>query len=304
MSAKCGHPVLTTHSRNSLAIATCGILFSRSERAVGSRPTLTSTLSGSAPISRRSPGITARGPTRWAIWSDCSDRGDTLITAVPLNRLLHMRFPRTAIVSVGVKKCQARRPPLYDDRLRTGRSRPFTSPTSKEKIFVQVEHPRGLFEALLSAARQSAEQMTDCLQELDAVRDTDINEALRAGVFISAKILETLDQCFKLIGALPVKQSGSLQDVFMEDFRLQLAEIRSPTARRLFVLVKTNQLLHLRLGEYLSLIACADMSGHRGVRLLLGTCLADNVVLIETTQRLIRNIIEGNGWSSAADRLR
>jgi hypothetical protein len=71
--------------------------------------------------------------------------------------------------------------------------------TSKEQILIQVEHPGGLFEALLSAARQSAEQMTDCLQELDAVRDTDINEALKAGVFISAKILETLDLCFKLI---------------------------------------------------------------------------------------------------------
>jgi ferritin-like metal-binding protein YciE len=164
-----------------------------------------------------------------------------------------------------------------------------------QSIYMRVEHPRGLFEMLLSTARQSAEQMTKYLQELDAVQDADIKEALEAGGFISDKILKTLDQCFKLIGAEPAKHSERVQEVFVEEFRLQLADIRSPTARRLFVLAKTNQLLHLRIGEYIPLIACAGMSGHSGVSLLLGICLADNVAFIDTTNRLIGNIAEGDG---------
>ena len=47
-------------------------------------------------------------------------------------------------------------------------------------------------------------------------------------------------------GAKPAALSGRIHDVFIEDFRRELAEIQAPAAKALFVLVKANQLMHLR----------------------------------------------------------
>jgi len=57
-------------------------------------------------------------------------------------------------------------------------------------------------------------------------------------------------------------------------------------------LAKANQLIHLRIGEYVALVAAADVSGHYGVGVLLESCLADTFAFVERTRRLIRNIIE------------
>jgi ferritin-like metal-binding protein YciE len=163
-----------------------------------------------------------------------------------------------------------------------------------------IENPRQLFEHLLSEARTGAESITPVFQELSQViEDPDIKEALEARIFVSNKILDRLDECFKLIGAQPTKLRGRLQDLFIQECRLELAEIRSPTAKRLYVLAKANQLIHLRIGEYAGVIECGEMTGHRGVRLLLDTCHADDVSFIELAKRLIRNIVEGNGVASA-----
>ena len=103
--------------------------------------------------------------------------------------------------------------------------------------------------------------------------------------------MKRLDECFRLIGAQPVKLEGKLHDVLVEDFRRELAEIESPVAKRLYVLAKINHLRHLRVGEYVALIAASDLSGHYGVGVLLETCLADKLALIERTRRLIRERI-------------
>jgi hypothetical protein len=57
-------------------------------------------------------------------------------------------------------------------------------------------------------------------------------------------------------------------------------------------LATANQLIHLRIGEYVALVAAADVSGHYGVGVLLESCLADTLAFVERTKRLIRNIIE------------
>jgi len=90
------------------------------------------------------------------------------------------------------------------------------------------------------------------------VKDNDIKEEAleaRVWVFISNKINDTLNQCFKVIGEKPVKLPGRLADVLMEDFRKGLNEIQSPEARHLFILAKISHLIHLRIGEYVALIA-------------------------------------------------
>jgi ferritin-like metal-binding protein YciE len=156
-----------------------------------------------------------------------------------------------------------------------------------------VKDPKEVFVLLLSHVRQGTERSTKAFQELSQVaQDPEIKEALDARVFVSTKILNTLDECFKLIGTQPVKLSGRMEDVFIEDFRKELAEIQSPAAKRLFVLAKVSSLIHLRIGEYVALVAAADLSGNYGVGVLLESVLADKLAFAERTRRLIRRIAE------------
>ena len=159
---------------------------------------------------------------------------------------------------------------------------------------VAVKDPKELFVALLSNVRQGTERTTKIFEELSQVaQNPDVKEALEARVFVSQRILEKLDQCFKLINEQPVKLSGRLAEVFVEDCRRELSEIESPVARHLFILAKAVHLTHLRIGEYVALTAAADMSGHYGVGVLLESCLADKLAFVERTRHLIREIIDG-----------
>lgn len=158
---------------------------------------------------------------------------------------------------------------------------------------MQVKDPKELFVMLLSDVRRGTERTTQIFKEMSGVaQDPDIREALEARVFVSDKILATLDECFRLIGEQPMKLSGRLHDIFVEDFRKELGEMQSPAARHLFILAKINQLIHLRIAEYMALIATADLTGHYAVGLLLETCLADKLAFAERSRRLIRNIVE------------
>lgn len=158
---------------------------------------------------------------------------------------------------------------------------------------MSVKNPHELFVMLLSNVRQGTERTTKIFHEISQVaQNPDIKEALEARAFVSQRTLEKLDQCFKLLGEQPVKLSGRLHDVFAEDFRKELAEIESPVARHLYILAKVNHLIHLRIGEYVALIAAADMTGHYGVGVLLETCLAEKLAFVERTRRLIKNLIE------------
>jgi ferritin-like metal-binding protein YciE len=164
-----------------------------------------------------------------------------------------------------------------------------------------VKSPRELFVLLLSHVRQGTERSEKVFQELgEAAQHPEIAEALQARAFVSQRTLEKLDEAFRLIGEKPVALSGRLQDVFVEDFRRELAEIQSPEAKRLFVLARANQLIHLRIAEYVALVAAADVSGHYGVGVLVESCLADNLAFVERTKRLIRNIIETRVAARAA----
>jgi ferritin-like metal-binding protein YciE len=158
---------------------------------------------------------------------------------------------------------------------------------------MSVKSPHELFVQLLSDVRQGTERTNKIFQEIGQIaQNPDIKEALEARAFVSQRTLEKLDQCFKLMGQQPVKVSGRLQEVFVEDFRKELAEIESPVAKNLYILAKVNHLIHLRIGEYVSLIAAADMTGHYGVGVLLETCLAEKLAFVERTRRLIKNLIE------------
>jgi hypothetical protein len=96
-----------------------------------------------------------------------------------------------------------------------------------------------------------------------------------------------------MIEEKPVKLNGRLQEVFVEDFKRELAEIQSPAARHLYILAKASHLAHLRFAEYAMLIAASDVTGHYGVGVLLESVLADKLALLERDRRIIRHIIEG-----------
>jgi ferritin-like metal-binding protein YciE len=156
-----------------------------------------------------------------------------------------------------------------------------------------IKTPKELFVTLLSDLRQGAERSAKIYEELGrAAQDPEIKEALDAREFISGQVLSRLDECFRIIGEKPVKLSGRLHDVFIEDFRRELNEIQSAEARRIFILAKAIRLIHLRVGEYVSLIAAADVTGHPAVGVLLESCLADKLAFAERTRRLIRHVLQ------------
>ena len=158
---------------------------------------------------------------------------------------------------------------------------------------MSIKTPKELFVMLLTDVRQGAEKAGKIYEEIgQLVPDPQIKEALQARAFVSGKVLDTLDECFKLIGEQPAKLSGRLQEALVEDFRKELAEIQSPTARRMFALVKLNHLAQFRVSEYRALIAAAEAVGDHGVSLLLEVCLADKLTFVERTQRFLRELIE------------
>jgi len=164
-----------------------------------------------------------------------------------------------------------------------------------------VKNQKELFVMLLSDARQNAERSTKLYQEIgQAAQDPDVKEALESRAWISEKDLAAIDRCFQLIGEQPVKLSGRLQEVFVEDFRRELAEIQNPIAKHIYVLAKASHLVHLRMAEYVALVAAAEVTGHYAVGVLLESCLADKVAFVERTRRLIRNFVATKPAAKAA----
>lgn len=156
-----------------------------------------------------------------------------------------------------------------------------------------IKDRKELFVWMLSNVTQGAEKAVKIYQEIgDVVQDPDVKESFEARRFISNKILDTLHQCFKILGVQPMKPNERLQDVFIEDFRREISEIQGPEARRLYVLAKLSHLTHFRIGELVALVAAADLSGHYAIGALLESCLADKLALAERNRRFIRNVVE------------
>jgi ferritin-like metal-binding protein YciE len=156
-----------------------------------------------------------------------------------------------------------------------------------------VKSPRELFVKLLSDIRHRTQKAEKVCHELSTLaQDPHIKEALESHAFLHQKDMASLDRCFTLIGEKPVSVEGGLQEIVMDDFRRELNEIQTPAAKALFVLVKANHLMHLRIAEYVVLTAMADVSGHLGVGVLLESCLADKLAFVERARRLIRHAIE------------
>jgi ferritin-like metal-binding protein YciE len=155
-----------------------------------------------------------------------------------------------------------------------------------------LKDPKEVFLMLLSEARQGTERSTNVYREISqTAQDPDIKEALESRAWISEKDLSAIDRCFELIGEKPVKLSGRVQEVFAEEFRRELAEITNPIAKHFFVLTRASQLTHLRIAEFVALVAAADVTGHYSVGVLLESCLAQQVAFVKRTRRIIGNVV-------------
>jgi ferritin-like metal-binding protein YciE len=164
-----------------------------------------------------------------------------------------------------------------------------------------IRSPKELFVLMLSHVRHGTERSANVFEELgDIAQHPEIKEALEARAFVANQTLERLDQVFKLTGEKPVNVTGRLQEVFVEDFRKELSEIQSPEAKRLYVLAKINHLVHLRIAEYIALVAASDFTGNYGVGVLIESSLADHLAFAERTKRLMRHVIEARMAARAA----
>ena len=156
-----------------------------------------------------------------------------------------------------------------------------------------INNTMDAFIVLLSNVRNTTERSNKIYTELgELAQDPEIKAALEARAFVEAGSLAKIDEAFKLIGKEPVELHGKLQEVFVENFRNAFNEIERPAVRRLFVLAKAIQLAHFRMGEWVALVAAADLSGNYGVGVLLETCLAEDLAFAERTRRILRKHAE------------
>jgi ferritin-like metal-binding protein YciE len=164
-----------------------------------------------------------------------------------------------------------------------------------------VRNPKELFVRVLSHARYGTERSAAIYKDLsDLAQNVDIQQALSARAFVANQNIEKIDEAFKMIGEKPANVSERFLDVFLEDFRSELADMQSPETRRLFVLAKANQLSQMRAAEFSTLVAAADVAGHSGVGVLLDSCLADHLALIERTRRFVQSVVETKIAAKAA----
>ena len=156
-----------------------------------------------------------------------------------------------------------------------------------------VNSPQEMFVLLLSDVRRKTERSVEFYQEVSKIaEDPDIKQAIESRAFVAEKSLDKIDEVFKLINQKPVTLTGHTEEVFVEDFRREVAEIKSPVVRKIFVLSKLMHLTHWRIGEYMALVAAADTTGHFGVGVLLESCLGDYLAFVERNRRIIRKAVE------------
>jgi ferritin-like metal-binding protein YciE len=154
-------------------------------------------------------------------------------------------------------------------------------------------NPKDLFVKILSDVRESEYSLTTAFKELrETAQDQRAKDILDSLVFLQDKNVATLDQCFKLIGAQPVKTDDKFINMFLENFRKEFTEIQSPVAKTVFLFSKINHLINFRISEYMTLIAMSKKSDYKGVGLLLNNVLAPRIEFLEYSRHKITDYVE------------
>jgi ferritin-like metal-binding protein YciE len=164
-----------------------------------------------------------------------------------------------------------------------------------------VNNPQEMFVLLLSDVRRKTERSIEFYKEASKIADEpEIKDAIDARAFVAQKSLDKIDEAFRLINQKPVTLTGSTEEVFLEDFRREVAEIKGPVVRRIFILSKLMHLTHWRIGEFVALVAAADTTRNGGVGVLLESCLGDYLSFVERNRRIIRKLVEMKATKATA----
>jgi hypothetical protein len=156
-----------------------------------------------------------------------------------------------------------------------------------------IKEPKELFVKILSDLRQHEYGLTDTLKTVrENAQDQNIKEYFESLVYLSEKNVETIDKCFKMIKESPVKTDDKLKDLFLEDFKKEFNEIQSPFTKVVYFLAKANHLMNVRAGEWITAVAMSNISGNRGVGVLLESCFAQKLAFIKLARRRISTLIE------------
>ncbi len=157
----------------------------------------------------------------------------------------------------------------------------------------KLNTPQELFVALLSNVMRREEKLGEVLTQIAShTKDDDIKQALQSREFVREQQVASLKHCFKLLGAEPVEPETRLHEMFVEDFKKQVAAIEGAVAKRLFVLAKINNLMRLHANEYAVLTAMADFTNNYGVAVLLEACQATNDALADRARSAIRSTVK------------
>lgn len=156
-----------------------------------------------------------------------------------------------------------------------------------------IQEPKELFVKILSDLRQHEFGLTDSLNTLrENIQDKDTKEYFESLIYLTEKNVETIDRCFKMINEKPVKSDDTLKELFIENFKKEFSEIQSPLVKILYFINKANHLMNVRAGEWVTLIAMSDISGNRGVGVLLESCFTQKAAFVQRARRRIRYIVE------------
>ncbi len=153
---------------------------------------------------------------------------------------------------------------------------------------MRVQTPMELFVLLLSSVRENAVLHSATLEHMiGLLQDSSVRDGLQPTYVALDKTLAKVDRCFDVIRESPVAVRSDVYSVMMMEMRAALADINAPEVRRLYVLSKIHQLNYLRIGELLAVIAAADATEHRGLGVLLESCLVEKLAFMDATARLI-----------------
>ncbi len=157
------------------------------------------------------------------------------------------------------------------------------------------KEPKDFFLKLLSNVHKNEENLGDILKTLrEKAEDKDTKEYLDSLSFLSKKNQEIIEKCFNLIGEQPLPVDDKLKEMFLEDFRREFNALETPLVKFFYFKSAVNYLINARIGEWTTLVAMADISGNRGVGVLLESCLAEKMAFVERTRRHIRQVIYEN----------
>lgn len=158
-------------------------------------------------------------------------------------------------------------------------------PIRDKEVFIQI----------LSNARKNSSQYAKVYRQFsEATDNSKLKRVLEKLAFITENDVKSVDHCFEKIGEKPVEPPFRLEDVFAPDFKKNLAQIETSTARQLYILVKATELALHSMAEYPMLISAAEVIGYHEVSALLESILEHRLAFMEQDRRLVREIVESN----------